>query len=156
MLVGLLAQKGKGRATYYVPDLSFNNPAPGLSTPVPGLSAPVPKLSTPVSELSAPVDKELINQLPQQLQEMIGQLGKRTGNKEAVEEVIIALCARKEMKISELSAVLGRSDKYLLREFISPLREEGKLMYTKPEMPNHPEQAYTTGLIEQKKIPEHR
>jgi ATP-dependent DNA helicase RecG len=72
---------------------------------------------------------------------MIVQLGKRT-NKEAIEEVIFTLCNYKEMKISELSAVLGRSDKYLLREFITPMRESGKLVYTKPEMPNHPEQSY--------------
>lgn len=133
--LGLLAQKGKGRATYYVPDLGFNHPELGLSAPVPDLSAPVPDLSTPV-------DKELINQLPGSLQDMIMQLGKRTNNKEAFEDVIIALCGWKEMKISELSAVIGRSDKYLLREFITPMREAGKLSYTKPEMPNHPEQAY--------------
>lgn len=142
--LALLEQKGKGRATYYIPDLAFNNPVPDLSAPVSELSAPVSGLSAPVPDLSAPVDEELIDQLPEYLQEMIAQLGKRTNNKEAVEEVIFALCEWKEMKISELSAVLGRSDKYLLREFISPLRDSGKLVYTKPEMPNHPEQAYTT------------
>ena len=143
----LLEQKGKGRATYYIPDLAFRNPVPGLSAPVSGLSAPVPGLSAPVPDLSAPVDNELIMQMPVGLQEMVQQLGKRTSNKEAFEEVINALCNWKEMKISELSAVLGRSDKYLLREFITPMREAGKLMYTKPEMPNHPEQAYTAKTI---------
>jgi hypothetical protein len=47
--LGLLAQKGKGRATYYVPDLDFNHPELGLNAPVP--------------ELSAPVDEALLNQL---------------------------------------------------------------------------------------------
>ena len=136
----LLAQKGKGRATYYVHDLAFKNP---------GLNAPVPSLSAPVPGLSAPVDEKLINQLPPELQELVLQLGKRTNNKEAVEEVIIVLCKWEEMKISELSAVLGRSDKYLLREFITPMREAGKLAFTKPEMPNHPEQAYTSVMEKQ-------
>lgn len=140
--LGLLAQKGKGRATYYVPDLDFNHPELGLSAPVTELSAPVTGLSAPVPELSTPVDEALLNQLPLPIQEMIVQLGKRTNNKEAIEEVILALCNYKEMKISELSALLGRSDKYLLREFITPMRESGKLVYTKPEMPNHPEQSY--------------
>lgn len=157
---GILVQKGKGRATYYVPGTGFvlqepiagkvnipvgiTTPPLGVSAPVPDLSAPVPDLSAPVPDLSAPVDEELVHQLPQILQEMIMQLGKRTLNKEAVESVIYAICDWKPMKISELSSVLGRSDKYLLREFISPMREAGRLVYTIPDMPNHPEQSYKT------------
>jgi ATP-dependent DNA helicase RecG len=140
--MGILAQKGKGRATYYVPDTGFTRIPASLSAPPSDLSTPPGDLSTPPGELSAPVDTELINKLPPALKEMVVNLGKRTNNKEVVEEVINSLCSWKEMRISELSAVLGRSDKYLLREFITPMREAGKLVYTKPEMPNHPDQAY--------------
>ena len=158
----ILNQKGKGRATYYVPDLCFNNPelgplallnapVPALSAPVPDLSAPVPNLSAPVPDLSAPVKEtnfvlkdRLMHQLPIELKELVHLLGKRTNNKETIEEIISALCDWKSMKLLELSAVLERSDKYLLREFITPMREAGKLTYTIPEMPNHPEQAYKT------------
>ncbi len=146
---GILTQKGKGRATYYVPDLVFNTPALGPIAPVNpvntsylGLSAPLSDLSAPVSDPNTPVNEELVHQLPEQLQQMIRQLGKRTNNKEAVEDVIYAICNWKSIKILELSGLLGRSDKYLLREFITPMREAGRLTYTFPEMPNHPDQAY--------------
>ena len=48
------------------------------------------------------------------------------------------------MKISEFSPMLGRTVKYLLTKFITPLRENGELEYTKIAMPNHPEKAYKT------------
>ena len=189
--VGLIKQKGKGRATYYVPDKLFveaskklSTPADGLSAPPKALSAPVdglnapPKtLSAPVNDLSAPpekpnkqgeeaskepggaksapsahedviisapVDESLVHQYPQEIQNLIAQLGKRSANRDSIINVIKELCSWKQMKISELSAVLGRTDKYLLREFITPLRESGELEYTIPDMPNHPEQAYKT------------
>jgi len=99
--LGILSQKGKGRATYYVPDLAFYNPEMGRiipdpvlsdksgalpdnpkslpdnpSTLVPGTSAPVPGISTPVPALSAPVPEGLVHHLPGELKELIDQLGK--------------------------------------------------------------------------------
>lgn len=73
---------------------------------------------------------------------MIAGLGKRNRDKGKTYEVIKALCEWKPMKISELAIILKRSDNYLLREFISPLKEQGALQYTIPDMPTHPEQAY--------------
>lgn len=148
----ILQQKGKGRATYYVPDSAFSNPEIGFLDGVPGvpdsLSAPVQAVSAPVQDLSAPVDQGLLHQFPAELIQLVKQLGRRTSNKEEVEKVIHALCSFKDLKISDLSSILGRSDKYLLREFITPMREAGKLAYTIPDMPNHPEQAYKAISIE--------
>jgi len=180
----ILMQKGKGRATYYIPDSAFYFPhgkhntlpyflsapvnrlsAPpySLSAPVNRLSAPPYSLSAPVNQLSAPpyflsapthlhnaaptfpekIDKvELLSKMPKKLQQKIAQLGKRASKKEIMEEVILLLCAWKPQKISELSALLERTDKYLLREFIGPMRRGGGINYTIPEMPNHPHQAY--------------
>lgn len=106
------------------------------------LSAPVQDLSAPVQDLSAPVNEALVHQLPDNIQGMINKLGKRTNNKEEIEDIIYAICEYKTIKIPELSALLGKTEKYLLREYMSPMRESGKLAYTFPEMPNHPEQAY--------------
>ena len=47
-----------------------------------------------------------------------------------------------------MADILKRGEKYLLRHYISPLREEGKLEYFYPEMPNHPQQAYKTVNLE--------
>jgi ATP-dependent DNA helicase RecG len=33
---------------------------------------------------------------------------------------------------------------YLVREYLTPMIEDGELEYTIPEMPNHPKQAYRT------------
>ena len=44
---------------------------------------------------------------------------------------------------------LHRGDKYLLFNFKKPMREEGILVYTIPEMPNHPDQTYTAKTIVQ-------
>lgn len=154
----IFAQRGKGRATYYIPNSAFMAPESHLSTPVEPLSAPPALLSAPVELLNAPVpvplvasnedilavDETLVHQLPQPIREKVEQIGKRSNNREAIEEVILAVCGWKTMKISDLSKVLGRTDKYLLREFITPLRDSGKLEYTIPDMPNHPEQAYRT------------
>lgn len=148
---GILNQKGKGRATYYVQDLAFHNPELGpnalpleLNALGNQLSALGSELSAPVDLTNAPVDETLMHELPLELQEMISHIGKRTNNKETVESVITEICNWRPMKIIELSALIGRSDKYLLREFIAPMREAGKLSYTIPDMPTHPEQAYKT------------
>lgn len=85
-----------------------------------------------------------MHQLPPELKEIINQLGKRTNNKETIERIILVVCYCKSMKILELSAIPGISNKYLLREFITPMREKAKLTYTISDMPNHPEQAYKT------------
>jgi ATP-dependent DNA helicase RecG len=154
--LGIFSQKGKSRATYYVPDNGFMQPSlsapvpdlsapvPDLSAPVPDLSAPVPDLSAPVDEAETPVDESLVHQLPLDIQERITRLGKRATNKQDFEHIIEDICQWQPMKISKLSSMLGRSDKYLLKEFITPMRELGKLEYIYPDMPNHPEQAYKT------------
>lgn len=158
--LSILQQKGKGRATYYIADSGFSAPLTALSTPVTTLTAPVEELSAPVSDggsaiasgvikdiassAIAPVDDKLVHQLPEHIQQMINRLGKRITDKEKINELIKEICSWKPMKISELSPILGRTDKYLLREFVTPLRENGELEYTEPAMPNHPEQAYKT------------
>lgn len=140
----LLQAKGQSRATYYI--------AGDALTP---LSEPVSPLKEKLSEipqeagsqlnksLSAPPEP-LLNQLPPYLTTLVNQLGLRTKNEEDVKTVIVALCKWKPLKLSELAIILHRGDKYLLYNFVKPMREAGILAYTIPEMPNHPEQAYTT------------
>lgn len=154
----ILLQKGKGRTTYYIPNPAcpfwdqgktekvtpVSAPPGAGSEPVQGLSAPVQPFSAPVQSLSAPVDTGLVHQLPQHLKEKIEQLPHRITNSLVLEEILLELCSWRGLTINELSGILGRSEKYLLRNFIGRLREAGKLEYTYPEMPNHPQQAYRT------------
>jgi ATP-dependent DNA helicase RecG len=57
-------------------------------------------------------------------------------------DVIVKLCAWRELRAYEIADLLGRSEKYILRKFITPLRESGRLAHTIPDMVNHPQQAY--------------
>lgn len=162
----ILIQKGKSRSTYYLPDpqqLLWNlnhgeEVVENTSAPVPDTSAPLVSLSTPAQDQSAPVelpvdygeedcspvDQHLIHQLPEELKNKVINLPVRISDASLLDETILELCAWKEFKSMELAGILGRSEKYLLRNFITRLRESGKLEFIHPEMPNHPQQAYKT------------
>ncbi|MDP3929236.1 MAG: ATP-binding protein [Bacteroidota bacterium] len=149
----IIIQKGKSRSTYYIPNTQKSEwGIKTLSAPVPELSAPVEKtpdlqsknLSEPVENLSEPVDQALVHQLPEEIQRIVNDLPQRSNDPALVEAAILVICEYQPYKSVELSAILGRSEKYLLRNFLTRLREEGKLEYTHPEMANHPQQAYKT------------
>jgi ATP-dependent DNA helicase RecG len=161
---GILNQKGKGRATYYVPDLGFNNPeiGPGLQPQFSALSGNLETLSGNPATLSDHPDglsnhpvtlsnhpDGLSDQLPFELVELLKELGKRTQDKEKIFAGILSLCRWKPLTLKQLSALIQRNEKYLLG-FIAVLRKNGQLIYTIPEMPNHPEQAYKTVIKEDK------
>lgn len=144
----ILLQKGKGRYTYYIPDPAckyWNSIyTDNTGAPVKDLSAPVKDFSAPVEDLSAPVNEALVHQLPPTLKAKLAQLPQRISEASVLEEMILELCAWKELSINELGGILGKTEKYLLRNFLTPLREAGRLAYIYPEMPNHPQQAYKT------------
>ncbi|QOJ27796.1 MAG: putative DNA binding domain-containing protein [Ignavibacteriales bacterium] len=148
----ILLQKGKGRNTYYTPSRVFpfwtDTPADAETAPVQDPNAPVEDLSAPVEDLSAPVNTSLVHQLPPALKSAVEKLPLRIADPAVLEAVVLELCAWRTLKSSELSGILGRSEKYLLRNFLTPLRESGKLAYGFPEMPNHPQQAYKTVINE--------
>ncbi len=157
---GLLDAKGKGRATYYIPgkeliarislSRELSAPVPELSAPVPELSAPVPELSAPVPELSAPVtglissvQESLLSQLPDELKELLDNVGLKCRDEKKIELIIHRLCQFRSMKLNEIAVILNRQPKYVLRKYIQPMMKEGVLRYTIPDMANHPDQAYT-------------
>ena len=91
--LGILSQKGKGRATYYIPDDAFQNPnlkAPvtTVKAPPPSLKAPVTTAKTPPPSPKAPVDEGLKHQLPEELREKLQQLKKRTNKKDEIENTV--------------------------------------------------------------------
>ncbi len=165
----LLTTKGRNRFTYYIPSSKLKDLFPqeldikeniGLSTKLSALptnlsalptnlSAPPTNLSAPLASLSAPVSR--INTLPKiKIEEFISilheieELPQRITDKDILKHLIIRLCNITYFKLSELSIILGRTEKYILRDFIRPLLVEKKIEYTYPDMINHPEQAYKT------------
>jgi ATP-dependent DNA helicase RecG len=137
----LLEAKGKGRATYYIPGeelLRLMTPPPSLMTPPPGLMTPPPSLMTP------PPGQGKGEPLPQSLAERIKNLGHRASDKKEIKSIILELCSLRPFSLAQLAIILGRKERYLVKHFLRPLRREGKLAYTHPEIPNHPQQAYLT------------
>lgn len=116
-----------------------------ISAPVSLISAPVGLLKADSAEQGAPVDKSLFDQLPPELQTKIRSIPPRNKDHILLSNLILELCRWSPLKSSDLAKILGRSEKYFIRNFITPLRESGRLEYVYPEMPNHPAQAYKTG-----------
>jgi hypothetical protein len=115
----------------------------GLLDQLPSLLDPLHRLPDQQAGTAAPVDTN-VPELPESLQHLLQQLGRRLLNKEKMSKAILALCAWKPLTLHQLSLLVHRKKKYLLEFFIIPLREKGLLMYTIPDNPNHPGQGYRT------------
>ena len=74
----------------------------------------------------------------------IEKIGKRVNNPEVINSLILRLCKWKPLKREEISAILDRNDKHIYRQHIKPLFDNKLLIFTIPDMPKHPEQAYKT------------
>lgn len=157
--IGLLEQINKNRHAYYLPSsllkatyqpaaedtLVGNRPnalPTNLSTLPTNLSALPTNLSALPFDLSA-LPEDSLGKLSN-LMDQINNLPKRINDKSLISELILQLCEIHTFKLNELALIIGRSDKYILREFIKPLLNEKKISYKYPDMINHPDQAYLT------------
>ncbi len=152
---GLLAQKGRGSATYYVPTDRLvdsglsSNPSALSSNPDGLLSKPPGLLSNPESLLSEPLEpvfdearrRELLNGLPGELAASVGAIGQRHPPEE-VRALVIALCQFRAWRTEELSDLLRRRPETIRQHYLRPLMREGRLTMTNPQEPNDPQQAY--------------
>jgi len=150
----LMTTDASGQVNLPVPETGVNGPVPvpesGLIGPVPDVIGPVTGDSGLPPDVSGPVQPGLLDQLPDDLKNRVSRLGRRTQNAGIIRGLILELCQLRPYSLDELSRLLQRKDKYLLEEFIGPLRQLGYLQFTYPEMPNHPNQAYRTiKLIDQ-------
>jgi ATP-dependent DNA helicase RecG len=158
---GLLVQKGRGSATYYVPAerlglikstvennrLSDNPQA--LSTNPSGLSTNPEALSTNSSGLSDHPQSNgqetaravLLDELPGILAARIGAFGQRHPPGKVC-DAVVELCSLRDWSAEELAAVLRRHPRYVRNNYLRPLMRDGRLTMTNPEEPNDPQQAY--------------
>ncbi len=169
----LLRAKGKGKLTYYTPgDKLVSNSSVLLERVIKSptnFSIPV-KQSTIQDKTTSIPDKqstiqdkdddiqdiiedespreheesELLKELPARLRPQILQLGKRSGDREDIERLILEICRVRAFSVRELSILVGRHIKHLQSSYLKPLIITGALKYTIPEMPKHPEQSYVT------------
>ena len=151
---GLLAQKGRGSATYYIPterllDKGLSSNPEALSSESSGLSSnPPPLSSNPEALASNPPDKydealrsQLLDGISGALAAKVGAVGKRHPPHE-VQDVVVALCQLRAWSADELSTVLRRNPEVVRQSYLRPLMREGRVTMTNPQEPNDPLQAY--------------
>jgi ATP-dependent DNA helicase RecG len=157
---GLLAQKGRGSATYYVPTerlldsgLSSNPEAlssesEGLSTKLDSLSTKLDALSTNPADLSTMLTEEqdaqrkaLLNELPGALAARIGAIGQRHPPGEVC-DAIVEVCRLRDWRAEELATLLQRHSRYVRNNYLRPLMRDGRLAMANPNEPSDPQQAY--------------
>ena len=150
---GLLAQKGRGSATYYVPTerlvdsgLSSNPEAlssepEGLSTKADALSTNPDDLSTMLTEEQDAQRKALLNELPGALAAKIGAIGQRHPPGEVC-DAIVEVCRLRDWRAEELATLLQRHSRYVRNNYLRPLMRDGRLAMINPKEPSDPQQAY--------------
>jgi ATP-dependent DNA helicase RecG len=135
----LLAQKGKGPSTFYVPGPRFLKPNEILDR------APAPPPDKGLSGGSHRVPGGF-PPLPGGLARAVEALGRR-GSPEDVRGVIRDLCSWRAMQASHLAMILRRTQKYIQDTYLRKMIQDGELEYVYPHNPAHPQQAYRTSKI---------
>ncbi len=166
---GLLAMKGSGNRSYYVPGAAFeaspkwaqadDSPASDTHQPQTEMDTTPPEnthQSTANTHHPGPNTHQSLEAQPAALSAALRMRLPAAGTKPrrpVLKRLLLDLCAWQPMSARTLAGLLGRQDqKHLVREFLSPMVAEGLLAYTIPEMENHPDQRYTapTALETQK------
>ena len=133
------------------PDQNANAPVQNANAPVQNANAPVQNANAPVQNANAPVQDanapllQKINscEIPNELQARLNSLPSRVDNPAIIMELIQELCSLRAMSVTELAKLLKRKqEKFLIRKYLTPMIQEGKLNYTHPENVNHPNQEY--------------
>jgi ATP-dependent DNA helicase RecG len=131
---GLLIQKGKGTATYYVAGGNFPVASETLQDAMPDYGETLQGSNKTLIGGGETLigDPALDNE--------IKALKKRVGRK-YLEDMIVRMCRARPFRAEDLSRLLKRNETYL-HEILTALVKSKRLMYTIPEMPTHPNQMY--------------
>lgn len=142
---GLLQQKGKGKATYYLATERLNSEAsaqPGKGRTQPGKAEGQSGMPEAQSGKAAAPESPF-DRLPPDLKRTV-QAMKGKVPRSKMRSVILDLCQWKPLRASELADILGRTAAYLQETFLGPMVREGLLEHSFPGKPLHPDQAYLT------------
>jgi ATP-dependent DNA helicase RecG len=152
---GLLTQKGRGSATYYVPTDKLLADREGLSTNPEGLSTNPEGLPTNPEGLPTKLDdlpthptpeeetlrRTLMAELPGDLAARVDALGLRCPPEEA-QRAVMEICRLRAWRAEELALLLKRNSRHVRNTYLRPLIRDGRLAMANPEEPNDPQQAY--------------
>ncbi len=160
---GLLVQKGRGSATYYVPaerlglegladegeaavsgkSAALSSKPDALSSNPSGLSSNprAPGAATARAGLDDEARRALLDGLPGSLAARLGAIGQRHPPQE-IQSIVVELCTLRAWGAEELAVVLRRNPEVVRQNYLRPLMREGRLAMTRPEEPNDPQQTY--------------
>ena len=138
----LLEMKGAGSRTYYVPGLRF---LAAQAAPAPETAPDKSNSHQPPSNShqSAQDSRQHLVTVPPELAERIPPAGTKP-RRDVLRALLVDLCRWRALSARELATILhGREHKPLVRDYLTPMVDEGLLAYTIPEMEKHPDQCYT-------------
>ena len=134
----LIETRSKGAGTFYVPAARFL----GTKNKAAVIKAnPTDKSLSGGSNLPDKLLSVGFPGLPLHLAGAVENLGQRA-TPEEVKYVILRLCKWRALQVTELSAILKRSRRYIQENYLSPMIKSSDLQYTYPDNPAHPQQAY--------------
>jgi ATP-dependent DNA helicase RecG len=140
--LGLLEMKGAGSRTYYVPGPRFSSMPVDLDQEMVSKSSNSHQPDRNSHQLTQDSHQLLVT-LPTELVERIPPQGTKP-RRDVLRCLILDLCRWRSLSAREISTILrGREQKPLVRDYLTPMVNEGLLAYTIPEMENHPDQRYT-------------
>lgn len=109
-------------------------------TPPSGEMTPVPGEMTPAPGEKAPPPEEKRQELPDTLRQEIEELGGRA-DEETWRDLLLRLCRLGAWTADELADLTDRKRKYIVRQYLTPMVEEGLLVRTQ-RSPHDPRQRY--------------
>jgi len=111
----------------------------------------LPEGSNPIGKSrSAPTDGKL-PKLPPHLSGLVVALGERA-TREAMRQAIVALCAWKELRPTQLAQYLRRNPTWVMNAYPRPMLQEGLLELVYPDIPAHPFQAYRAAWVYERTV----
>ena len=138
----LIEMRDKGKAAYYLPgarmkELGENDQELGENEQELGEN------DRELGENEQDLGEKVRGALPGELQERIENLPKKAP-KQQRQELLTEICKYGTWTAKELAELMNLKDqKYLKREYLHELLEQGKIAYQYPDMSNHPQQAYS-------------
>ncbi|WP_153559235.1 Fic family protein [Roseimaritima sediminicola] len=157
---GLLAKKGSGAGTYYVPTEKAmaswgTGPETGqqsdtlpdsetLPPELPGLSPELDRLPPELPGLSPELDRlpPELRDLPPELAERMVALGKRA-NPTRMIDLVLDLLRWRQLSLADLALLTGRTQDHIRKTYLNDLISAGLVEMSIPENPTDPRQRYS-------------
>ena len=152
----LLAKKGGGSGTFYVPGSKFKTDfareintsskrsyGPLSEELTPQIKALPEELAPQIKALPEELTPSLVEEMPLSLKKKVEEWrGTPRAKPEEVRMMIELLCSWRPLSGGQLASLLGRNLSYLVSVYLSSMVRDGVLQHTHPDSPRHPQQSY--------------